>query len=187
MRRPALAVGAWLAIGLLTEVPGQSLAGCALLILSYAAWDRVAARLDDPWLRAIGQASYVFMFAFVAMRGLRFANFQFDYALRLVDPSLGELHALIVIQPLLVLRYLVPLGLLLAVGAPVGRRGLVLFAFKLASMFAFGVGMALAGQRGSALFERLQAQEILSFAVLTVTLAVVVALGVGRADRPAPT
>ena len=184
--RAGLALVVWVGIGLGTDVPHQSLAGCALLILSYAAFDLCAERLDDRWLRAIGQASYAFMFAFVSIRGLRFANFQFDFALDAVDPSRGELYALVAIQPVLVLRYLVPFGLLAAVGAPVGRSGLGLFAFKLASLFVFVIGMQLAAEQGSALFERLAAQELLCLAIVLLTLSVVAALGIGRSPASQP-
>ncbi len=186
-RRTGLLVAAYVAIGLATDIPPSNLAGCTLLIVSWAALSTCTRRLDDPWLHAIGQASYTLMFAFVSIRGLRIANFQFDFALDLVDPSLGESFTVVAIMPLLVLRYLVPFGLLLAAGERVTGRSIVLLLYKVVSLSVFAVGVLLVGARATALFERLLGQEVLMLAMALAFLVLFAGLGVGRRPgQPVP-
>ena len=169
-RRALIASAVYVVIAAATRVPHATITACGLLILSYGAWSACAVDLGDRWMKAIGQAAYVFMFGFVAMSGYRFGNFNFDFCLGLVDPGVGEATTALIISPLLVLRYLVPFFLLLAAGDRVTTDGLLIFLLKIVAMVVFYIGLDFAGSRATYLFENLIGQELACLAVVFVSL-----------------
>jgi hypothetical protein len=167
--------------------------GC-LLAISYLAFGQcareLALRADAPktaaWLEPIAQASYAFMLYFVLLGSLRFANVDFKFTLALSPIERGEALAALTAIPLLLAKYLLPVGLLLAQGPALDPRALSLLLCKAGAMVAALVGMEIAGDRSLLLFLQLQSQELALYALLYVTLLLVFALRIGQKDLHVP-
>ena len=187
--RPGLALALLTLLGFWTELARATLLAASLLLISYVAAFRCVRELEvqqarstvTTWLEPILQVSYAFLLFFVLLGSLRFANVDFRFALALTAVERGEAAAALIAIPLTFLKYLVPVGLLLAQGPRLDARALVLLACKAAAMAIFLLGMQLSGAGSLRLFLALQAQEIALCAVLYLGLYSVFVLGIGRA------
>lgn len=182
--RPAVAVGLLVAIGIGTKLAEWTLLGAVLVMIAYVGWMKLAERLagahpSGSWLVPIGQVSFVLSLLFVLLGGYRFANVDFRFALALSPVEAGEARALALAVPLCVVKYLVPLGLLLWQGPRVDARSAPLLLLKLLTLGAGLLGMQLSGAPSLALFRQLQSQEL---AIMVLVYAIV---GIACAVRPA--
>jgi hypothetical protein len=178
----------------LAQYSGATLLAASLVIVSYAAASQCIRQLSldaagskaATWLEPVMQVSYAFLLYFVLLGSLRFSNIDFRFALALTPIERGEAFAALLAIPLTFLKYLVPVGLLVALGPGLEARALLLLLCKAAAMGIFLLGMQLEGSGKLRLFSALQVQEIALCAVLYLALFLLHALSLGRTSRHEP-
>lgn len=183
--KPAVALVLLVAVGIATQLAEWTLLAAVLVLISYFAWSKLAERFaskhpSGSWLAPIGQASFALGMLFVLLGGYRFASVDFRFALALTPVQAGEAQAAAIALPLCLIKYLMPVGLLLWVGPRVDARAAALVLLKMLVLGAGLLGMQLSAAPSLALFRQLQSQEL----AITVLVYAVVALA--HLARPAP-
>jgi len=163
--KPAVGVVLLLAIGIATQLAEWTLLGAVLVMVAYGAWTRLVERVANvhpsgALLVPIGQASFALSLLFVLLGGYRFASVDFRFALALTPVAAGEAQALAIAVPLCIVKYLVPLGLLLWTGPRMDSRAAAFVLLKVLVLGAGLLGMQLSGSPSLALFRQLQSQEL---------------------------
>jgi hypothetical protein len=162
------------------------LLAAVLTVLAYAGWNGAMRGLagQHPWgvfLAPIGQASFSLRLLFVLLGGYRFAGVDFRFALELSSVEAGEARATLIAVPLCIVKYLVPIALLLWSGPRVDGRAAALVLLRVLVVGAGLLGMQLSGASSLVLFQQLQSQEL----VITVLVYAMVALSyAARPERP---
>ena len=183
--KPAVALVLMVAIGIGTQLAEGTLLAAVLVLISYVGWTKAAERLatkhpSGSWLAPIGQASFALSLLFVLLGGYRFASVDFRFALALTPVQAGEAQALAIALPLCLVKYLMPIGLLLWVGPRVDGRAAALVLLKLLVLGAGLLGMQISAAPSLALFRQLQSQE------LAITVLVYAIVAIAHLARPAP-
>lgn len=180
VRVPAVGAGLVFALGALTEVPPPVLLAASLLQLSYLGFTRAIEALPEgglprDTLLSMAQASYPLVLYFLLLGSLRFANVDFKFALAFTPIDEGELAAALAAVPFVLLKYFVPIVVLLWCGPRLRPRALGFVLLKVLALGAVLLGMELAASPSLLLFVQLQSQElaltVLIYAALWLYLA----------------
>ncbi len=192
VKRTFVCVLALFVTGALTELSPPVLLATALLTWSWFGFWNLSAALKGKLpgaelLVPVGQASYVLALYFVMLGSLRFANVDFRFALAVTPIDKGEAAAALAALPFVLLKYFLPLALLLLSGPRLQPLALCFILLKVLAAGAALLGMQLALGDRLGLFKQLQAQELALLALCYVVLALgYVAASLWQKSAPAP-
>jgi hypothetical protein len=175
-RRTTLAMIVFIAVEAALGASAPTILAGMCLLVSYRACvgliDLEAPGRRIEWLTPIVQVSYAFMMFVVTLGTLRFANVDFAVILPYIPSRYGEGVAALIAAPVTIVRYCLPVALLLQLGRGVRLHTVQLLVLKGAFVLAFVAAMELSGRPSLTLFVRLGNQE---FLLLLFLLATVVA------------